>query len=225
MSRALGNEHPDALRIRMNVVVATLDTQGAGAAQRLCKRTVASLRKVLGDDHPETVAGADLLATIETWMQTAEELTKRRPASSWSDSGTPAVPTLAEARRAIEPSNAESPPSVGPPGRRWQHVPIPPGDDPSPTLTQRDGFTILQAVASVPVSSWSYRGEGHVQHLGPMAQDWHAAFGLGPDDRSIHLVDVNGVAMVAVQALYRMVQTLQSEVSELRARLNPDHDE
>ncbi|WP_406102751.1 hypothetical protein OG698_10205 [Streptomyces sp. NBC_01003] len=226
MSRALGDEHPDALRIRMNVVIATLDTQGAGAAQRLCERTVASLRKVLGDDHPETVAGADLLATIETWMQTSEEPTKRRPASTWSDSGYSSSSNSGGGDASDRALKCRISPVSWPSGPKTaDHVPNPPGDDPSPTLTQRDGFAILQAVASVPVSSWSYRGEEHVQHLGPMAQDWHAAFGLGPDDRSIHLVDVNGVSMVAVQALYRMVQSLQSEVSELRARLNPDRDE
>jgi hypothetical protein len=210
----------------MNVVVATLDTQGAGAAQRLCKRTVASLRRVLGDDHPETVAGAGLLATVETWMQTAEELTKWRPASSWSDSGYSSSSDSGGGSASDRALKCRITPASWPSGPEMaNHVPIPPGDDPSPTLTQRDGFTILWAVASVPVSSWSYRGEEHVQHLGPMAQEWHAAFGLGPDDRSIDLVDVNGISMVAVQALYRMVQTLQSEVSELRARLNPDHDE
>jgi hypothetical protein len=70
------------------------------------------------------------------------------------------------------------------------------------------------------VSTWSYRGEEDVRHLGPMAQDWYAAFGPGADDRTIHPIDVNGVSVVAVQALYRIVIGLQDEVSRLRRRLD-----
>ncbi|MFF2509227.1 tetratricopeptide repeat protein [Streptomyces sp. NPDC058067] len=222
MSQALGDEHPDTLRIRMNVVVATLDTKGARAAQRLCEQTVASLRRALGDDHPETLAGRELLATIATWTRPASKPKNQRPEpSSWSDSGYSSSSDPGGGSASDRALKCRITPVSWPSGpETTHHVPIPPGDDPNPTLTQRDGFAILQAVASMPVSRWSYRGEEHVQHLGPMAQDWHAAFGLGPDDRSIHLVDVNGVSMVAVQALYRMVQSLQSEVSELRARFN-----
>ncbi|MFE1369877.1 hypothetical protein ACFW84_37345 [Streptomyces anulatus] len=55
-----------------------------------------------------------------------------------------------------------------------------------------------------------------------MAQDWYAAFGLGSDDRSIDMIDANGVAIVAVQALHRMVQSLQQEVESLRSGLTAD---
>ncbi len=61
-----------------------------------------------------------------------------------------------------------------------------PDDNRSTPRTRQNGFDILAAAALLPVSTWSYRGEENVRHLGPMAQDWHAAFGLGPDDRSIH---------------------------------------
>ncbi|MEU0193736.1 tail fiber domain-containing protein [Streptomyces afghaniensis] len=55
------------------------------------------------------------------------------------------------------------------------------GNDPT-----TDGYAVLRAVAALPVSTWSYRGEEGVRHLGPMAQDWYAALGLGADDRTIH---------------------------------------
>jgi hypothetical protein len=48
-----------------------------------------------------------------------------------------------------------------------------------------------------------------------MAQDFHAAFGLGDSDRTINMVDANGVLMVAVQALYRRVKQLEAEVDAL----------
>ncbi len=59
-----------------------------------------------------------------------------------------------------------------------------------------------------------------MRHLGPMAQDFMVAFGLGDDDRKINFLDANGVVMVAIQALYRRVVRLESQVSERR----PDAD-
>ena len=47
----------------------------------------------------------------------------------------------------------------------------------------------LLRLARLPVTSWSYRAEPGVRHVGPMAQDFRAAFGLGPDDRTIQFVD------------------------------------
>jgi hypothetical protein len=83
-----------------------------------------------------------------------------------------------------------------------------------------DGFAILEKLAGLPISSWSYkRDDPAVRHLGPMAQDFFAAFGLGGDDRMINMVDANGVVMVAIQALYRRLHELQAEVAELRASL------
>ena len=53
---------------------------------------------------------------------------------------------------------------------------------------------LLSRVARLPISKWSYKVEdGSVRHIGPMAQDFAAAFGLGSDDRSIGTVDADGV--------------------------------
>ncbi|HEY1016228.1 MAG TPA: tail fiber domain-containing protein, partial [Herpetosiphonaceae bacterium] len=49
-----------------------------------------------------------------------------------------------------------------------------------------DGRAVLRLVAAMPISSWNYHSEGDgVRHLGPMAQDFRAAFGLGADERHI----------------------------------------
>ncbi len=80
-----------------------------------------------------------------------------------------------------------------------------------------DGFEILERLAALPISTWNYKNDPPaVRHLGPMAQDFAAAFGLGDDDTRIATVDAQGVLMVAVQALYRRVQQLEREVAELR---------
>ncbi|MGW0868107.1 tetratricopeptide repeat protein [Streptomyces sp. NPDC002611] len=200
----LGEEHPETLRVRMNLAIATLEAEGAEEARWLCARVVQSLRRVLGDDHPETVLGRAVLRSVE--QRKRESVTADRPVvvrrppygTSFEAGGGQSDRAL---KSAVEPVTWCAEPDPG------THAPD-------------DGYAVLRAVATLPVSTWSYRGEEGVRHLGPMAQDWYAAFGLGADDRTIHPIDVNGVSVVAVQALYRMVSGLQDEVSRLRKRLD-----
>jgi len=78
---------------------------------------------------------------------------------------------------------------------------------------------VLRRVTEIPVSVWRYKVEPiGVQHIGPMAQDFHAAFGLGNTDRRIFVVDAVGVLMASVQALNEKVEQLQAEVNSWRKR-------
>ncbi|GAB2741299.1 tail fiber domain-containing protein [Kitasatospora kifunensis] len=80
-----------------------------------------------------------------------------------------------------------------------------------------NGYAILETVAELPISTWRYLWEPEdVRHLGPMAQDWQAAFGFNQDDTTIPVVDGLGVALVCVQALHRQVAELTAEVDRLR---------
>ncbi|MDH6109283.1 hypothetical protein P3T36_000055 [Kitasatospora sp. MAP12-15] len=80
-----------------------------------------------------------------------------------------------------------------------------------------NGYAILETVAALPVSTWRYLWEPEdVRHLGPMAQDWQAAFGFNQDDTRIPVVDGLGVTLVCVQALHRRVEELTAEVDRLR---------
>jgi hypothetical protein len=80
--------------------------------------------------------------------------------------------------------------------------------------------SVLERLMTLPVSTWSYRSEGTgVRHLGPMAQDFQAAFGLGASDRTILQVDGDGVALAAIQALSRKFDKLSADNAELRRRL------
>ena len=100
-------------------------------------------------------------------------------------------------------------------------LPDPGAAGPVEPVEPLDGFQILERVAELPISTWRYHWEGpQVRHLGPMAQDWAATFGLGEDDRTIAMVDANGVAMVSIQALYRLIGELRQEVAALRGRLD-----
>ncbi len=79
-----------------------------------------------------------------------------------------------------------------------------------------DPEEFLDALASIPISTWSYKAEPGVRHVGPTAQDFYAAFGLGQDDRHISTIDAEGVTMAALQGLYRRVQDQEEEIRLLR---------
>jgi hypothetical protein len=79
-----------------------------------------------------------------------------------------------------------------------------------------DPETILEKVADLPLQTWNYVSQDQtIRHLGPTAQDFRAAFALGESDRTIAGVDADGVALAAVQGLYRMIR---GQAEELRAR-------
>src|SRR5262249_1837533 len=60
---------------------------------------------------------------------------------------------------------------------------------------------VLEKVVALPIARWNLKGDATTTHLGPMAQDFQAAFGLGADDRHIATVDAEGVALAAIQGL------------------------
>jgi len=68
------------------------------------------------------------------------------------------------------------------------------------------------------ISAWSYNeGDPEARHIGPMAQDFHEAFGTGSSDKCIPTVDANGVALAAIQALYRRVERLDDQSRALKS--------
>jgi len=77
---------------------------------------------------------------------------------------------------------------------------------------------ILARVVGLPIERWSYKGEP-VRHLGPMAQDFAAAFGLGADDRHIFTLDAAGVALAAIQGLCDLVQRQGARLEALEGEL------
>jgi hypothetical protein len=77
---------------------------------------------------------------------------------------------------------------------------------------------VLEKVADLPVSAWSYKAAPSIQHLGPMAQDFKAAFGLGDADTGIATVDADGVALAAIQGLNQKVEEKEARIRELETR-------
>jgi hypothetical protein len=82
-----------------------------------------------------------------------------------------------------------------------------------------DEAAVLAKVDTLPVSEWSYISERGVRHVGPMAQDFYAAFKIGEDDRHIATIDEDGIALAAAKALSRRNTAVQRENDALRARL------
>jgi hypothetical protein len=89
---------------------------------------------------------------------------------------------------------------------------------------------VLAKVASLPITRWNFKEMKDGEHLGPMAQDFYAAFGLGAGETTITTVDADGVALAAIQGLNQKVedrsqksevriQKLEAENAELKQRL------
>jgi hypothetical protein len=83
-----------------------------------------------------------------------------------------------------------------------------------------DSRSVLERVAHLPITQWKMKAEPTGRkHIGPMAQDFYAAFGLGDNDRYIALGDGQGVALAAIQALYQVVQEKDGQIRKLRQQL------
>jgi len=76
---------------------------------------------------------------------------------------------------------------------------------------------ILAKIAALPVTRWNYKTDSHAeQHIGPMAQDFQAAFQLSADDKHISVVDEGGVALAAIQGLNRKLDQKDAEIQALK---------
>jgi hypothetical protein len=78
-----------------------------------------------------------------------------------------------------------------------------------------DGEDVLARLKGVRIQSWRYIGTS-ARHLGPFAEDFSAAFGLGDSPTRIAQIDADGVALSAVQALERRTGELRAENVALR---------
>ncbi len=91
-----------------------------------------------------------------------------------------------------------------------------------------DGREVLDRLASIPIQTWNYKSQdAAIRHIGPVAQDFYAAFGVGEDDKHISTIDADGVALAAIQGLDSLskeqaarIDELEAENALLRQRLN-----
>ncbi len=82
-----------------------------------------------------------------------------------------------------------------------------------------DGEEVLRRLRGVPVTTWNYRTQDRsIRHMGPVAQDFRAAFGLGESELLINTVDIDGVNLAGVKALDARSVRQQERIAELEAR-------
>ena len=86
-------------------------------------------------------------------------------------------------------------------------------------FSEVDSRAVLEKVAQLPIQTWVYKNDPGTKHLGPMAQDFYAAFAVGPDDKHITTVDESGVALAAIQGLNQKLEKQRAENAELKRRL------
>lgn len=78
--------------------------------------------------------------------------------------------------------------------------------------------TVLDRVEALPIYQWEYKPWTNLPagtHIGPMAQDFRASFGLGNDDKTINLLDGQGVLLQAVKELTARVRELESKLQSV----------
>ncbi len=87
-----------------------------------------------------------------------------------------------------------------------------------------DAAAILESLIRMPVTTWNMRGDQtRTTHIGPVAQDFRAAFGMGESDTTINTADAQGVAFAAIKGLNAKLEAentrLRDELGDIQARL------
>lgn len=85
-------------------------------------------------------------------------------------------------------------------------------------ITKLNSGEILDKVAALDITKWKYKGTDEY-HIGPMAQDFYAAFNVGTDDKRISSIDPSGVALIAIQALNDKVEEQQKMIEDLKKQI------
>ncbi len=83
-----------------------------------------------------------------------------------------------------------------------------------------DYQAVLEKLAKVPVEQWHYKWErdSDVPNIGPMAQDFKAAFYPGRDEKSITTLEFDGVELAAIQGLNQKLGEKDAEIQELKEK-------
>jgi len=79
---------------------------------------------------------------------------------------------------------------------------------------------ILDKVNQLDIQRWHYIADGEpTTHIGPIAQDFHEAFGVG-DDTTISTIDPSGVALLAIQELSKKNDEKDAEIAQQQNQLS-----
>lgn len=83
-----------------------------------------------------------------------------------------------------------------------------------------DPLMVLQKVAALPIQTWNYKTQDpSIRHIGPTAQDFRAAFGLGENDTTINTIDADGAALAAIKGLHALLQQQGETIEQLKKEI------
>ena len=68
-------------------------------------------------------------------------------------------------------------------------------------LTTVTPSLVLDKINDLDIVEWSYKHDPEVRHIGPIAEEFYEAFGLGTGSDNISTIDADGVSLIAIQAL------------------------
>ncbi len=90
-----------------------------------------------------------------------------------------------------------------------------------------DGEVLLEKISQFKLGTWNYKGQDPkiYRHYGPMAQDFHHAFGqdaLGTigNDTLINQSDLMGVSFTAIQALEKRTEKIEQQQQQITTLKN-----
>lgn len=105
-------------------------------------------------------------------------------------------------------------------------IPVPSDRNAKEAFETTDPLLILQRLSELPIQTWNYKwNDAAIRHIRPMAQDFAAAFAVGEDDKHICPVDAQGVALAAIQGLYRIVKEKYAQTESLQEQLRQQQAE
>lgn len=89
-----------------------------------------------------------------------------------------------------------------------------------------DSRDVLEKLAAMPVQKWNYKWESDsdVPHIGPMAQDFKAAFYPGRDDKSITTMEFDNVALAAIQGVNQKLEEQNARLKKQNEKLEEKNE-
>lgn len=84
-------------------------------------------------------------------------------------------------------------------------------------IIEVDTASILDRLAEIPIATWRYKhgGDHALNHMGPMAQDFWKAFGLGRDETTLCVSDSAAVALASAQELHKRLKKKEDRIQDL----------
>ena len=73
---------------------------------------------------------------------------------------------------------------------------------------------VLDKINQLDISEWSYKHDPKVRHIGPTAESFYEAFGLGTGGDNISTIDADGVSLIAIQALTQEIADQQEQLTK-----------